>query len=224
MRFRAALARPSLHRTGEKVHTGATTAVLAAEKEGSMKVARFSSLSLASALLAGAAGAQATWIVDDDGGPGVHFTDIQPAVDAASSGDVIRVFPGTYSGFILDKALVIVGQPSGAATVQGQGIVRGINAPQKVVLSRLSTETWKLENCTGAVLLDRCDGQNPTFPPPMPGLSSTSCADVRIQQSSFRGPDGLEPGEPGMYGSYSSGRPGRLPAQAPHRSGRAGLP
>ena len=32
-----------------------------------------------------------TWIVDDDGGPGIDFVDIQSAVEAAAPGDLVRV-------------------------------------------------------------------------------------------------------------------------------------
>ena len=48
-----------------------------------------------------------TWIVDDDGGPGVDFTDIQPAIDAAAPGDLIVVRNGDYNGFILFKDLIL---------------------------------------------------------------------------------------------------------------------
>jgi len=40
-----------------------------------------------------------TWIVDDSGGPGVDFTDIQPAIEAAVAGDLILVYTGSYGYF-----------------------------------------------------------------------------------------------------------------------------
>ena len=53
---------------------------------------RTTSLSLAATLfLAGAPAAQRTWIVDQKKGPGYDFVAIQPAIDAARHGDIIRV-------------------------------------------------------------------------------------------------------------------------------------
>ena len=54
-------------------------------------------------------GGPATWLVDDDGGPGVAFTDLPAAVAAASDGDILLVRPGNYSGFTTGgKALRIL--------------------------------------------------------------------------------------------------------------------
>ena len=58
----------------------------------------------------------ATWTVDDDLAqyPGASFTTIQAAVDAASSGDIIRVYAGTYDEQILiDKTLTLLGAQYG---------------------------------------------------------------------------------------------------------------
>ncbi|MEM7200562.1 MAG: hypothetical protein AAF628_09875 [Planctomycetota bacterium] len=56
-------------------------------------------LSLLVVTAASALPAQTVWTVDDDGG--ADFTLIQPAVDAASSGDVILVRAGIYNEFTL---------------------------------------------------------------------------------------------------------------------------
>jgi hypothetical protein len=58
-----------------------------------------------------------TYVVDDNGGPGVDFTTISAAVAAAQPGDLILVLDGTYSGFTLTKGLTVMG--SGVVTVQG---------------------------------------------------------------------------------------------------------
>ncbi len=51
--------------------------------------------------------AQRTIIVDQAGGG--DFTEIQPAVDAASSGDTIRVARGLYDGAIIKKGVKLLG-------------------------------------------------------------------------------------------------------------------
>lgn len=45
------------------------------------------------------------------------FDNIQAAVDAAQSGDVVRVAPGAYSSFIVDKSLTVLGPGADLATV-----------------------------------------------------------------------------------------------------------
>src|SRR5262245_55337300 len=97
-------------------------------------------MSLATPLLA-----QRTWIVDAAGGAGVHFTDIPPAVAAASPGDRIEVRgAGRYSGFVLlrgvdveavARAVVpwisVQGLPSGErAWISGFDVVPDLLAPR----------------------------------------------------------------------------------------------
>ncbi len=50
-----------------------------------------------------------TWIVDDDGGAGVDFTDLPPAVAAAQPGDTILVHEVSYSGAIVQEGITIIG-------------------------------------------------------------------------------------------------------------------
>jgi hypothetical protein len=53
---------------------------------------------------------QTTWVVNSNGGPGVNFTDIPPAIAAAATGDILLVQTGTYSHFTLTgKGLRILG-------------------------------------------------------------------------------------------------------------------
>ena len=78
-------------------------------------------------------------VVDDDGGPGVAFTDLQPAVDAASDGDLILVRSGTYSAFQIDgKALIVHAQSGAEVLVKSIPVipadVRNLRADQHVVL------------------------------------------------------------------------------------------
>ncbi len=57
-----------------------------------------------------------TWYVDDSGG--ADFTNIQTAVNSASSGDTIYVYAGGYLGFIINKPyLTIIGESADLVTV-----------------------------------------------------------------------------------------------------------
>src|SRR5262245_7795451 len=62
---------------------------------------------------------QTVWVVDDSGGPGVDFTDIQPAIGTAQDGDVILVHAGYYNHFTVDgKGLRILGDGSSGTFVR----------------------------------------------------------------------------------------------------------
>lgn len=55
------------------------------------------------------------------GGPGNHTT-IQGAIDAASPGDTVYVYPGLYvENLIIDRALTLLGEDRGTTTVDGSG-------------------------------------------------------------------------------------------------------
>jgi hypothetical protein len=154
-----------------------------------MQRSRIARSGMLAMLLATPTLAQAIWIVDDDGGAGVHFTDIPPAIAAASSGDVLRVFPGSYSTFVLDKALVIVAQPGGTALVNGLAKIAGIGGGTSIaVVAGLTPNAWKVTNCYLPVLLDACTGTSPPYGGWDPfGLEVTNCTDLRVQRSSFKG-------------------------------------
>jgi len=78
---------------------------------------------LFAALLASVASAQTTWIVDDNPGPGVHFTSLPAAVAAAASGDTLLVAPGNYAPFhVSGKALSILGDGHATTVIDGPPI------------------------------------------------------------------------------------------------------
>jgi parallel beta-helix repeat protein len=86
-------------------------------------------------LLIGAVSAT-TWYVDDDGGPGINFTQIQEAVDAAQDNDTIIVYNGTYNeSLTMYKRLIVKGE--------GHPVVGGI---------RISTDGCVIDgfNVTGS--------------------------------------------------------------------------
>lgn len=68
-----------------------------------------------------ASGQGTLWIVDDDGGAGVDFADLQLAIDTAGDGDGILVRAGEYRGnFVVDgKSLTMLGEPGARLAAPG---------------------------------------------------------------------------------------------------------
>lgn len=127
-------------------------------------------LSVAVTLLALPAAAS-TWIVDDNGGVGVNFTDLPPAIAAAQPGDVLLVRAGTYSGFACTKPLRILGEPGVLCT--GISTWSGTTAGSVSVLTDFvfaTTGLLTVTNCQGAVLVQRFQG----------ALTVDGSADVRV--------------------------------------------
>jgi len=63
-----------------------------------------------------------TGYVDDDGGPGIDFTRIQDAVNAASNGDTIIVYNGTYfENVVVNKQLTLKGIDMPSVDAGGDG-------------------------------------------------------------------------------------------------------
>ena len=84
-----------------------------------------------------AAGGQVL-VVDDDGGAGVAFTDIQPAVLAAAEGDTVLVAAGTYGSFTISGRSLVVAADAGAAVkVFGRVEVNSVSPDQRVALRGL---------------------------------------------------------------------------------------
>ncbi len=68
-------------------------------------------------------------VVDDDGGPGVDFTVLQDAVDAAAPGDVILVRDGSYLEIFTKKPVVIVVEHGSTAVAVGNNGIDTVDAP-----------------------------------------------------------------------------------------------
>ena len=120
-----------------------------------------------------------TWIVDQNGGPGVHFTDIPPAISAAVAGDVILVRGGTYSPFSLNKGLAIIGRTGAAPT----GTVIAASTPATTItipagelglLCDLTLTKLSIIQSAGVVVTDRVVWTS---------LTASQSADVRIHRS-----------------------------------------
>ncbi len=110
-------------------------------------------------------------IVDDDGGAGVDFTDIAPAVAAAQPTDVVLVKTGVYSSFTVDAQSAVVTADEGASVlVQGQVWIRNTLASHSVAISGVnvfanqSSVAYLIENCAGPVLVERCSAVGDGIP------------------------------------------------------------
>lgn len=143
---------------------------------------RIASVSLALSLCAPALAD--TFIVDDDGGSGVDFTDIPAAVAGSLPGDVLLIRPGLYSAFDLDKGLTLIGPPAGGALVAAGSTVRGIPAHQTAVLADLELANLAVKRCDGPVLMDRIEFIDPG--PAGLRLRIKECLDVRVHRTQAR--------------------------------------
>lgn len=109
------------------------------------------------------------WVVDDFGGPGTDFTDLQAAIVAAADGDVILVRTGQYSPTsIAGKSLFI--QADTGAVVELAGLVIGpLTSGQSVVVDGVICQTGPFQtsssmtvvDCQGPVLLQDCHALSP---------------------------------------------------------------
>lgn len=166
------------------------------------------------ALLCATSTARATdWIVDDSGGPGVQFTTIQAAIDAAQTGDHVLVRDGTYAGFVIDgKGLVVATDAGASAAITGQ--VRIQNTPVGTgtqvlgFVVDLSTtpagQPLAISSNAGAVVVSRCilrgfDGSVPAVAVSIGGSANVllhGCevagGDAGFTNSFSRGANGLE--------------------------------
>jgi hypothetical protein len=102
-------------------------------------------------------------VVDDGGGPGVDFADIQQAVNAAADGATILVQDGHYDGFtVLGKGLQVVAAQGADVSIEGAGIsVRQVPEGSHVLLRALlapssDEEGLAVLHCQGAVVVEEC--------------------------------------------------------------------
>lgn len=122
--------------------------------------------------------AQTVWVVDSAPGPGVHFTDVQSAVDVAGPLDRVDVRPGSYSTVTIDKPLTLMGTAASGVTMVALRI-ENLQAQEQLVLADFEVSTaMDIDNCSGTVI---CDG--------LKTLSTVRVADstdVRLQSMEMR--------------------------------------
>lgn len=127
--------------------------------------------------------AQATILVDDDGGAGIQFTSIAAAVGSASPGDRIVVYGGTYDGFALSSGVSILAQ--GLPRIITTVTIANVPAGQTAILSgfRLQFAVGELlvNQCAGTVVVDDCSVRGR---PPSSALTTVmDSPDVRFHRT-----------------------------------------
>ena len=162
------------------------------------------------AVLAGAMPcvANKVWVVAPSGP--ADFSQIQPAVDAASDGDTILVKPGSYPGFTIDdKALSVVGDTGALFHALGTISVRNLSAGKTAVLGNFitwaaSSPAMRVRNSTGSVRVQAAQFGVTSFQTSSPtaAVEILSCGDVFLTACSLTGADGA----PNVNGSVA--RPG----------------
>ncbi|MDA1266522.1 MAG: hypothetical protein O2816_15690 [Planctomycetota bacterium] len=121
-------------------------------------------------------------------GPQPDHQEIQAALDAASPGDVLRVWPGQYQIFSVTQSVTIVrATVNGVAEVQGTLRIRDLAAGATVELNGISSTGQDgpaliVSNCAGSVRLRECKFQGPYWVlwEAHPGSFVTNCADVAM--------------------------------------------
>lgn len=129
------------------------------------------------AVLAPSASAS-TYTVDDDAP--ADFTDLPAAVAAAVPGDVLLVHGGSYSPFVLEEGLTLVGD--GTAVVAGTCTVAHVPLGQRAVLVGLRPAALVVHDCSGSVVVQDLGTLN--------ALSIAASRDVRLRIVNVAAPAG----------------------------------
>jgi len=101
------------------------------------------------------AAAQQLWVVDDDAGPGVDFADLQPAIDAAASGDTLLIRDGDYGSFnMVGKGLSLVAD--GADVRCGSGFINLVLLDPFVLRGLQFSGSLSVAQCVASGWIEDC--------------------------------------------------------------------
>lgn len=116
-------------------------------------------LAVAATALSAALSAQSTFVVSNAPGPGVDFTSLPAAVQAAAPGDTLQLRPGAYPPAIVQKGITIIGAP-GVTFTSGSFLVRNVPTGEQFVLRQVnvSGEAAGAPSSTGRIEVASCDG------------------------------------------------------------------
>lgn len=168
----------------------------------------------ASAFLASGAAAQQVFVVRQSPGPGVFSTQIQPAIDAASDGDLILVKPGPYSqGFTIDGKAVSIFGDAGPPPMLGGGVtIRNLPAGSGVYISGILVNAPQtalvVELNEGPVWIEESDFTSGTGEPAVaayPGARVDRTASLVLLRSTIRGGKGFSAATTALVGSGGIG-------------------
>lgn len=133
--------------------------------------------------------AQRTWIVDARRQPGYHFDAIQPAVDAASPGDIVRVrvVGAAYAAPTISKGIALLAE--GSIALYSDLVVANLPAGQRVsvrgfrmweVGNPFGPRPIRCTNCRGTVHFERMQGGGSVHGP---ALDVEDCVNVSVFDS-----------------------------------------
>jgi len=157
-------------------------------------------------------------VVDVAGGAGSAFTDIQTAINAAASGDIVLVRAGSYSAISIQaKSLSVVADAGAVVTVFGTSRIGALTTDQRVEVKDLqftnlqvvgapSTPPLVITSCAGVVWLEHVDStaQIGYFTQQIPGLLVTDCASVALMRCTALGMPNGPFGNPGTAPGLSA--------------------
>lgn len=117
------------------------------------------------------------WVVDDSGGPGVDFTDLPPAIAAASPGDVLLLRSGSYSKPVVSKGLTLQADQGATVTVPSLR-VELVPAGERVAVLGLRGAHAMVSGCAGKVWIEGCRFETLSSGAAGGAVSVFDCADV----------------------------------------------
>jgi len=100
----------------------------------------------------------ATWTVDDDGP--ADFSSIQEAINAASQGDTIYVYNGTYHEQVaVNKSVSLIGENKYNTIIDGSGVETVV----PIIASNITLRGFTIQNGGDGIYTDLSDNHNISY-------------------------------------------------------------
>lgn len=128
------------------------------------------------------------WIVDGSAGPGTDFTTLQPAINAAASGDTVLVRAGFYGSFQASgKALTLAAADAARPYIgewTGASQITGLPSGTDFTLRGLELRNLQATNNPGTLWIEDCLLSG------TPALLVNNCSDLVVAHSTAIGSNG----------------------------------